>query len=190
MTTKALIQQAFGLKEFQVSGGPSWLVNDNFDFLAKTTTPVDLAPKVLQPLLQSLLADRFHLKFHRETKELPVYWLVAAKGGPKLTPHTGGGGVSTNSNGNGVSEKMNATNLSMAGFAGFLAAGMDRPVIDHTAIKGEFDLKLEWSPDQATDSTGPSVFTALQEQLGLRLESNKGPVEILVVDSIDKPTEN
>ena len=162
MTTKVLIQSAFGLKAFQVSGGPSWINNDNFDFSARTATPVTLVDRVLQPYLQSLLADRFHLKYHRETRESSVYWLVAAKNGSKLTPHTGDEGRGTDSNGNGVTEKMKGTRLSMADFASFLASRMDRPVIDHTSIKGEFDVRMEWSTDQSADSTGPSIFTALQ----------------------------
>ena len=190
MTTKVLIQMAFGLKGFQVSGGPSWLDNDNYDFSARTAAPVILRDVVLQPYLQSLLADRFHLKYHHETKEFPVYRLVTAKNGPKLTPHTGEGGEGTSSNGNGVSEKMNGTKLTMAAFASFLARPMDRPVVDGTGIQGTFDVKLEWSPDQSGDSPGPSIFTALQEQLGLRLESGKGPVDILIVDSVDRPSEN
>ena len=190
MTAKDLIQQAYGLKKFQVSGGPSWLGNDNYDFVATTPTPVVLTDKVLQPYLQSLLADRFHLKFHRETKESPVYWLVAAKNGTKPTTHTGEGTEGTSSNGNGINEKMNGTKLSMPDLASFLASRLDRPVIDHTGIKGQFDFQLEWSPDQSSDSPKPSVFTALQEQLGLRLEANKGPVEILIIDSVEKPSEN
>jgi uncharacterized protein (TIGR03435 family) len=78
----------------------------------------------------------------------------------------------------------------MAGLADFLAREMDRPVIDKTKLDGDFDLKLEWSPEQVSDSSGPSLFTALQEQLGLRLESGKGPVEMIVIDSIEKPSEN
>ena len=190
MTTKDLIQRAFGLKKFQVAGGPAWLGNDNYDFVATTGTPIVLTDKVLQPYLQSLLADRFHLKYHRETKELPVYWLVAAKNGTKLRPHTGEDERGMDSEGEGITEKMTGTKLSMEDFASFLASRMDRPVIDHSGIKGEFDVKLEWSWDDSGDSPRPSIFTALQEQLGLRLEANKGPVEILVVDSVEKPSEN
>ncbi len=190
MTTKDLIEQAYGLKQFQVSGGPAWLGNDNYDFSATTPTPVDLPNKVLQPYLQSLLADRFHLRFHRETKEFPVYLLMLAKNGPKLISHSGEGGEGTNSHGDRVKENMTGTNLSMAGLAAFLASRLDRPVIDHTGLTGKYDVALEWSPDQTGDLPGPSVFTALQEQLGLRLESAKGPVEILIVDSVEKPSEN
>ena len=121
-TTKALIQLAYGLKDFQVTGGPAWLGNDNYDFTATTGTAIDLPTKVLRPYLQSLLTDRFHLKFHRETKELPAYLLLPAKNGPKLTPHTGPAGhQSTNSNGNGAKVTMSGTDLSMADFASYLS---------------------------------------------------------------------
>jgi uncharacterized protein (TIGR03435 family) len=190
MTARHLIQDAFGIKDFQISGGPAWLGNDNYDFVATTAAPIKLSDKVLEPLLQSLLADRFHLKYHRETKEFPVYSLVTAKNGPKLTKHTGTPGHSMDSYGGKDKRSMTATSLTMTDLASFLAQQMDRPVIDNTGIKGEFDVKLEWSPDQIGESSGPSVFTALQEQLGLRLESGKGPVEILVIDSIEKPSEN
>ena len=85
---------------------------------------------------------------------------------------------------------MTDINVSMTGLANFLDSELERPVIDKSGLKGGFDFKLEWSPDQTSDSTVPSIFTALQEQLGLRLESGKGPVEILVIDSIEKPSEN
>ena len=190
MTTSHLIQQAFALKDFQLLGGPAWLRNNNYDFVATTGAPIKLSGKVLEPYLQSLLAARFQLKYHRETKELPVYSLVTAKSGPKLKTHTGGGGENMDENGGKDRESMTATKLSMAGLADFLARQLNLPVIDNTGIDGEFDLKLDWSPDQISASSGPSIFTAVQEQLGLRLESTKGPVEILVVDSIEKPSEN
>ena len=190
MTAKSLIEMAYGVKEFQVSGGPGWLDHDNYDFEATTGEPTKFLPGVLEQYLQSLLEDRFHLKFHRETKEFPTYVLVVAKGAPKLTPHSGDEGTGTNSHGNGVKITMTGTKLSMAGFASFLARETDRPVIDETGIPGEFDVKMEWSPDQSEGSPGPSIFTALQEQLGLRLASSKGPVEIIVIDSLEKPSEN
>lgn len=191
MTTRRLIGHAFDIKDFQISGGPTWLGSDNYDIVATTGTPVDLNNiKVLEPYLQSLLADRFHLKYHRETRRLPVYSLVAAKNGPKLTKHTGTEGAGTDSEGNAEKVNFTGTKLSMTDFAGFLSRDMDRPVIDKTGIKGEFDLKLEWARDEATETTLPSIFTALQEQLGLKLDSGKGPVDILVVDSVEKPSEN
>lgn len=190
MSTKHLIRDAFDVKDFQILGGPAWLGNNNYDFIATTAVPIQLTDEVLQPYLQSLLADRFHLQYHRETKESPVYFLVAAKTGPKLTKHTGAGGFDMNEHGGKDKVTMSSTRLTMAGLASWLAREMERPVIDHTGIDGEFDVNLNWSPEQISETSGPSLFTALQEQLGLRLESGKGPVEMIVIDSIEKPSEN
>jgi uncharacterized protein (TIGR03435 family) len=190
MTTRALIQDAFGIRDFQISGGPAWLGNDNYSFVATTGSPVDLHNKVLESYLQSLLADRFHLRYHRETKEFPVYSLVVARNGAKLTKHTGTEGEGTSSQGDKEKVNFTGTKLSMAVFASFLSRDLNRPVIDKTGIKGEFDINLEWSRDETSTSSAPSIFTAVQESLGLRLESSKGPVETIVVDSIDKPSEN
>jgi len=190
MTTKKLIEQAFGVRDSQVSGGPAWLDQVNYDFVAKTPTPVDLNRKTLEPYFQSLLADRFHFKYHRETKEFPVYFLVTSKNGPKLSPHAGEAGESSHSSGTKEKVIMTDTNVSMESLANFLDSELERPVIDKTGLRGGFDFRMEWSPDQTSDSTVPSIFTALQEQLGLRLESGKGPVEILVIESIEQPSEN
>jgi uncharacterized protein (TIGR03435 family) len=190
MSARHLIQQAFGIKDFQILGGPSWLGNSNYDFTATTTAPIELNDRTIQPYLQSLLADRFQFKYHRETKESPVYLLVAAKTGTKLTKHIGADGTGMDENGGKDKVTMSATKLTMPGLASWLAREMDRPVIDNTAIDGEFDLKLEWSPEQISETSGPSIYTALQEQLGLRVESGKGPVEMIVIDSIEKPSEN
>ena len=188
MTPKSMIQMAFGIKSFQVSGGPNWLDENNYTINA-TWDAVHPAHEVLEACLQSMLADRFHLVYHRETKELPAYALMVAKNGPKLTPHTGTHGEGTNSEGSHGVIHMTGTDLTMAAFVNFLARETDRPVIDRTGIQGVYDVKMDWSTGDV-DSTLPSLFSALQAQLGLRLESTKGPVEILVVDSIDKPSEN
>jgi len=190
MSAKHLIRDAFAVKDFQILGGPAWLSNNNYDFVATTAAPMKLNDQILQPYLQSLLADRFQLKYHRETRESPVYFLVAAKTGPKLTKHTGDSGFDMNAYAGKDKESMDATKVTMAGLASFLAGNMERPVVDHTGIDGEFDLKLDWSPEQVSESSGPSIFTALEEQLGLRLESGKGPVEMIVIDSIERPSEN
>ncbi len=197
-TLKRLVQRAFGVEDYQVSGGPNWLDSYRFNISAK----VDEAEPELkgkegqarvQAMLESLLDERFEFQFHRETKTLPVYNLGAAKTGFKLTAVKDTGGSSTNSN-NG---RLTAQGVSMAAFAVFLSREMGRPVLDASGISGVFDFKLEWSvqdgaakaPD-ANEIAGPSIFTALQEQLGLKLESTKGPVEIIVVDHAEKPTEN
>ena len=190
MTTRHLIQQAFDIKDFQILDGPTWLGNDNFDFVARTASPVELNDRTIQPYLQSVLADRFQFHYHRETRDLPVYFLLAAKTGPKLTKHTGDAGTGMDASGGKDKISMSGTKISMAHLCDFLGRNVERPVIDRTGIEGEFDLTLEWSPAQLGDLSGPSIYTALQEQLGLRLESGKGPVDMIVIDSIEKPSEN
>jgi uncharacterized protein (TIGR03435 family) len=190
MTTKSLIETAFGIKPFQLEGGPAWLDELNYDFVATTGETEDLTNRVLQPYLQSLLTDRFHLVYHRTQKEFSVYALMTAKGGPKLTPSAADEkGDGTNSNGEKGIIHMTGRNLTMASFASYLASQLDRPVIDRTGIQGRYDIKFDWSTAE-TVMTVPTVFSALQEQMGLRLEAAKGPVEILVIDSVDKPSAN
>ena len=189
MTTKSMIEMAFGIKRFQISGGPGWLDEINYTIAANTTSGTILTGPVLEQCMQSMLADRFHLVFHRETKEFPVYALLTAKNGPKLAPHTSPRGQGTSSQSNNGINHMTGTDLTMANFSDFLARHLDRPVVDRTSIEGRYDVKMDWSKE-GMDSTLPTLFSALQEQLGLRLESTKGPVEMLVVDSVDKPSEN
>lgn len=197
-TLKRLVQRAFGVEDYQVTGGPNWLDTYRFDINAKVDeSEPELKGKEgqdrIKAMLESLLGERFEFQFHRETKQLPIYNLVTAKSGFKLTAAKDTGSSSTNSN-NG---RLTCKGVSMPAFAVFLSGAMERPVLDATGVLGVFDFKLEWStqdvaakaPD-ANELAGPSIFTALQEQLGLKLESTKGPVEIIVVDHAEKPTEN
>jgi len=183
---KQLLQLAFDVKDFQIVGGPGWLGTARYDIVATTGKPGDVGDAELRPLLQSLLVDRFVLRFHRETRESTVYALVVAKNGPKLTGHTGDGDSSSGTS----SGSMRASKVTMAMLASRLERQLGRTVTDHTGLTGEYDFKLTWTPDQNADATGPSIFTALQEQLGLKLDSAKGPVEIIVIDSVEKPSEN
>lgn len=186
-----LMESAFGVKDFQIEGGPGWIGTQRYDIVAKSNSPRDLSEEELRPLLQSLLADRFQLKFHRETKEFQVYSLVVAKGGPKLKEHIAEtGGASTNISSGSGKASMTSTKSTIARLADNLGHQLGRVVIDNTGLKGEFDYKMEWSPDQTGESSGPTIFTALQEQLGLKLESAKGPVGMIVIDSAEKAAEN
>jgi uncharacterized protein (TIGR03435 family) len=129
-------------------------------------------------MLQNLLADRFHLALHHETRELPVYELVAAKSGPKLPAAVGDStGMTTG-----------ATRISgqfpLADLSRYLSQNLGRTVLDRTALEGAFQIKLEWKADEE------SIFTAIQEQLGLRLEATRGAVDVLVIDHVEKPSEN
>jgi uncharacterized protein (TIGR03435 family) len=184
----------------QVLGGPGWIDSDRYDIAAKAegNPPVTL---MYGPMLRALLEDRFKLKVHRETKQAPVYLLTTVKGGAKLKPGKEGSGSQVISR-EGTFDMYGAT---MASLSIQLGIRLDREVIDKTGITGMFDIHLEVSRADlavravaggeevrpvATDSTGPSIFTALQQQLGLKLESAQGPVEFLAIDHIEKPSKN
>lgn len=209
---KTLLQyDAYEIPGPQILGGPGWLGSERFDIEAKVDDTVVNQMKALdreqrnllkQQMVQQLLADRFKLVVHRETKELPAYALVVAKSGPKLTASKDTGGSTGTSSNNG---KLTATGVTMAKLAQtltqILARELGRVVIDKTGIDGKYDLALTWTPDdrsasmvntskEASDPPGPSIYTALQEQLGLKLELTKAPVETLVIDHVEEPTEN
>lgn len=186
----SLVQQAFGIKVFQISGAPAWVVSDKYDFNATTGTSKDLSDTELEPYFESLLAERLQLKYHRETKEMQVYALAVAKTGARLTAHAGGGDSSNGINNGPAKTSIKSNNVSMKAFAGTLGRRLDRIVIDNTGLTGGYDLTLEWAPNPSPDSTEPSLVTALQEQLGLILESTRAPVEIIVIDYIERPSEN
>lgn len=190
VSLRLLIQFAYGVKDDEIAGGPGWLGTEKYDIAAEADSPSEFKEEELRPMLQTLLADRFRLKVHRETRELTVYSLMVAKNGPKLAEHTGEARSSTGTSYESGVLTMNATKASMASFANSLGRQLARTVIDSTGLRGEFDFKLEWAPAQTADSSSPSLFTAIQEQLGLKLESTKGPVEVVVIDSAEKASEN
>lgn len=181
---KKLIVAAYDIKDFQLSG-PDWLSSEIYDVAA--TMPPATATDQVMLMLQSLLAERFQLTAHRETREVPMYALVVGKGGLKIKEGEFGQGSTSNSPGHLTAQK-----IPMTKFADFLANQLGSPVTDRTGSKGFFDFTLEWTPDAASDGTpGASIFDALQEQLGLKLEARKGPAEMLVIDHVEKtPTGN
>jgi uncharacterized protein (TIGR03435 family) len=234
---RELISAAYGtpqpLAAFQITGGPKWIESERFDIVAKAAGDpqpgANGPPAVLFPMLRNLLADRFQLIVHRETKELPIYALVLArtdgKLGPQLLPAaTDCGALNAAARGRGMPPPAPAPgermSCGMRMFPGNLAGGstsiaqltyvlarfVNRTVIDKTGLTGNYDLNLQWTPDQmpqgrgelppgappmpAIDPNGPSIFTAVQEQLGLKLESTRGPVEVVVVDRVEHPTED
>lgn len=217
---KALISLAYGVREFQISGGPGWINSDRFDVNARpeaskiTATNIDPSKMPLdqqrslrqqmQERLRNLMADRFQLTLHRENKEQQVYALVVAKGGPKLQESTKARSMMRMGRGLLTAQAVGMADLSLN-----LSNGLGRSVIDNTGLTGKYDFELNWTPDPGQpaaapfgplppgvqlppppDPNGPSIFTALQEQLGLRLESQKGPVEMVVIDRVERPSEN
>jgi uncharacterized protein (TIGR03435 family) len=184
-----LIQMAFGVDGNQITGKPGWLDSDFFDVVAKPEAGVSLTREELRPRLQSLLQQRFHLATHYETKMMRGYALVVAKGGPKLKPTTGerfpGFRVHVGPG------RIEGINWSMPYLASMLQRPAGLPVVDETGVAGSYDIKLEFAPDIEEVSILPSLFTALREVLGLELKAQKVPVQVLVIDHVDRvPTDN
>jgi bla regulator protein blaR1 len=207
MTLKDVVMWAYRIREFQLSGGPGWINSDQYDIEAKPPRNTDPQQQIL--MLQTLLHDRFSLELHRETKILPVYELTVAKGGIKLKEE--GNCISLEpgkelEQGQKISEtcgynmlgrgRFDATSTSMVDLANYLFPVLGRQVVDKTGVSGRFPVHLTFIPDVAAvpDDTrnpdGPSIFTAVQEQLGLKLDSAKGPVDVLVIDHVERPSEN
>jgi uncharacterized protein (TIGR03435 family) len=192
------------MHEKQVVGGPDWILSAKFDISAKPDTPGQPNDKQLKLMVQKLLADRFQLKFHRDKKELSAYVLSVGKGEPKMTKSTGdpGGLPGLFFRQLGVLTVRNAT---MGDFANLMqSAVLDRPVVDQTGLAGRWDFLLKWTPDEsqfggmgikvpppsdAADAP-PPLFTAIQEQIGLKLEAAKTPVEVIVLDHVEQPSAN
>ena len=201
-----LIKFSYGVQEKQVLGGPAWMSTDKFDLAGKPDIPGSPDDRQLKSMVQKLLADRFGLKFHRDTKELSAYVLSVGKNGPKMKkPDADAGNLpGLFFRGLGV---LTVTNATMVDFCGLMQeAVLDRPVVDHTNIAGRWNFLLKWTPDQsqfggmgvkvpppsdtpAADAP-PPLFTAIQEQVGLRLEAEKAQVGVLEIDHVEKPSGN
>ena len=193
-TVRTLIRIAFGTDDNRISGAPNWIDNETFDIAATTANHAEVTtPEQFQQLILSLLEDRFQFKFHREQKEVPVYWLELDKPGklgPALKPSTPASQPDMSTNSNGSRAAMKASKMSMADIAAALRRQAGRPVEDHTDLKGNFDFQIEWAPEETPDSADPSLFTVLKEQLGLKLQSARGTTETLIIDQITHPSAN
>ena len=219
LPVQMLLTQAFGVEDDRIVGAPPWVQSDRFDIEAKVA-PED-APKLdklkreeRMEMLQPLLIDRFGLKFHHETREMQVYVLEIAKGGPKLKPAESEAGDGKGGQ-NMPRMMMSIGNLEAQGaqidmLAHALSGQVGRTIIDKTGLTGKYDFSLHFTPENMPlrmgpgpdgghpgadappppDTTGPDIFTAIQEQLGLKLVSEKGPVDVIVIDRIDKPSVN
>ncbi|HEV3200557.1 MAG TPA: TIGR03435 family protein [Bryobacteraceae bacterium] len=204
VSLKLIITVAYRVKGEQVVGGPDWMNTELYDMRAKAEKPSSV--EELHLMLQDLLADRFKLQFHRESKELPIYALTVDKNGPKLQPHeaqSAGDPWIDQAQEQFLHVKLHAKFVPMDYFAWWLGRVLDRPVLDLTKLKGGYDFDLAYTRElppgipegallngEAIDTSGPSIFEAMQKQLGLKLERQKGPVEIIVIDHAEKPTEN
>jgi bla regulator protein BlaR1 len=210
VTLRLLITMAWDIRDHQLIGAPGWFDNEHFDIVAKPETEIPKTPEgngKLMLMVQALVVERFGLVFHRETKDLPIYALVVAKNGPKLAASEPG---TQNSMMMGRG-KLEGKNMNLSALAKILTNPLGRTVVDRTGLTGDYNFTVEWTPDvneaivpkgapkgmpaEAPKDTilppdGPSLFTALQEQLGLKLESRKGPVEMFVIDRAERPSAN
>jgi uncharacterized protein (TIGR03435 family) len=208
---KTLIANAYDIRQDLISGGPAWVDSQGFDVEAKVSAEdVDAFKKLpgrqRNTLLQALLADRFHLKIHHETRILPMYDLIVAKGGPRLKPNppippspdAAKDPEAARPRGMSMGPGMlQGQGLTMTAIANQLSYVVEATVSDKTALTGDFNFELKWTPDNAAPanrdtSSEPnvSIFTAVQEQLGLKLQPTKGPVDTLVIDHAEQPSEN
>lgn len=187
---KTLIRNAYGILGFQLAGEPRWIDTDMFDIVATTGSSETISPGQLQLLLQNLLADRFQLRVHWETRNTSVYELVRDKNGPKLKESSETEEPRINTQKGSGKARMQGTREPISILAGHLGNQLGRIVLDKTGLDGAYDWTLEWGLDLTDDSIHPSLFTAVQEQLGLRLKAQKGPMETLVIDSAERPSEN
>jgi uncharacterized protein (TIGR03435 family) len=177
---RALIEEAYGVMDYQFSG-PSWLDSERYQIVAKPGR-AGYTRSDYRSMLQNLLADRFKLVVHHESKQVGAYELVVVKTGSKLHESTGPRTFFTARPG-----LISGTRASTRELAAALSRLLHRPTTDQTELAGVYDVKLEWTPDSATGDLGTSIFTALQEQLGLKLESTKAPVDVIVVDHVERP---
>jgi uncharacterized protein (TIGR03435 family) len=188
-----------GIRYRDISGEPSWFESQLYDIAAKVEGDAGLTREQMQPLLQNLLKDRFHLIAHREQKLVSGYALVVAKGGLKLHPDALQPSKKVDSadtkaeqpHGQILANELRGWNMNLSGLAFLLESPTGSPIIDKTGITGDYDIKLSYATTRFSDSNLPDLFTALQEQLGLKLVPQKVPAETLVIDHVDKvPTEN
>lgn len=202
-TVVDLLAFAYTLHPRQITGGPAWLGSDKFDLLGEIGGAGNPDPDSIREMVRQLLADRFQLTFHRSSKELSVYEIVVGKAGPRFTGKPGNPNLNPGFGFRGLGA-MTVRSASVADFAGWMQRYvLDRPVIDHTGISGKYDFSLDWTPDESQfrDRSGmstssnaraepPDLYTAIRQQLGLKLESAKAPVEVLVIDRVEKPSDN
>jgi uncharacterized protein (TIGR03435 family) len=199
-----MIVFAYGLHPKQVIGAPDWAETEKFDVEAKPSGEGIATLDQWRTMMRQLLEQRCALQFHREQKMLPVYLLTVGKGGPKLTASGGdpGGRVGLGFRGR-LGGDVSAYNATIGDFINFMTryVQLDRPIIDKTGLTGRYDFILDWTPDDsqfggkavppADDAAAaPSLYTAMQEQLGLKLEATRAPTEVLAIDHVERPSAN
>jgi uncharacterized protein (TIGR03435 family) len=195
-TVETMLLFAYGIHKTQIVGGPSWIESERWDVQGVPDVPGHPNLKQAQTLTRKVLEERFGLKVHKETKEMAVYAVSVAKGGEKMARSAGdpNGSPDETESSNSSQVTMRMTNILMGEFAPALADFLDRPAVDQTGLTGRYDFQLKWTADESrapTDGTAPpGLFTAIQQQIGLKLEPAKAPVDVLVIDHVERPSAN
>jgi uncharacterized protein (TIGR03435 family) len=191
VTMLSVVLRAFGVLRPQVVAAPDWLNSERYDILAVTGDGTALTDERRRAYLQNLLVERCGLIFHRETREIRVYSLVPSRAGHKLVTHTGAGEYSMRVQPAGDGRlRLRSTRGNVPRLVEILTGQLGELVIDGTGLSGEYDFTLEWVPNANESTVGASLFTAVGEQLGLRLESETRPMDAIVIDRIGRPTED
>jgi uncharacterized protein (TIGR03435 family) len=189
-----MLMMAYGMQKSQIVDLPDWARTEHFD--VDGVSEVEGKPNLrqFQSMVRKLLADRFGLKLHHEQREMPVFALTVAKGGVKIARSTGDPNGLPREDGEGGNVRTcQFANTSMADLALYLLLDVDRPLVDQTGLHGRFDFQLKWSRDEsstADPNAPPGLFTAIQEQTGLKLEPTRAPADVLVIDKVEKPSAN
>jgi uncharacterized protein (TIGR03435 family) len=190
----ALVCVAYTLHKSQLIGEPAWF-DDRYDIEGVPDAPGEPSFPQIKIMLQKLLADRFALKLHHDQRDLSIFALTIAKGGPRLTRNTTGreGQPDEFATNNGTERTMKFSNFTMKDFSHEMQFGLDRAIVDQTGLPGRYNFELHYTTDEATTTdpdSPPGLFTAIQEQLGLKLVPQKGPADVLVIDRIARPSPN
>jgi uncharacterized protein (TIGR03435 family) len=192
ITVRELIRLAYGVKDYQIERAPGWIDTERYDIAATGSAGRKASMAGEQGRVRAMLAERFQLKAHRESREGRVYVLAVAKDGPKLTPHNDGAGTRTRKG----CGHLSGSRVTVDVIATMLSREAERDVLNRTSLSGKFDFQLDWTPDvraclaDEDAPARPSFYTAVQQQLGLKLEAAKAPVEVLIIDGVDRPGEN
>jgi len=190
----SLMMFAYGIHPKQIADAPDWVLHDRYDIEGKPDVSGEPTLKQQQQMLQKLLTERFGLHFKGEKRELSVYAIQIAKGGPRLKPASNPDAeADQDAEGHGTETTQIYTSARMADFAMGMQFFMDRPVVDQTGLTGRYDFRLRYTYDEVRETdpnAPPGMFTAIQEQLGLKLQPVKAPVDVFVIEHVERPSEN
>lgn len=192
-TVSRLIAFAWAINQNQIVDAPNWIRDEHYDMDGKTSAQADPTIPEEQQMIRKIFADRFGLGFHREKRELAVYALVVAKGGPRLAPASQPNAQPIQHNeGHGMQTTRSFTSAAISDFVLTMQFFLDRPIVDQTGLTGRYDFKLTYTYADASSSEpdAPPLFTALQEQLGLKFQPTKAETDVFVVDHVERPSAN